>query len=85
VRLGQEGAGVVEAVGDDARELRVGDRVAWSGVTGSYATHVVAPEDRLVPIPDGLDSRTAAAAMLQGMTAHYLVRSTVSTEDKAAR
>jgi NADPH2:quinone reductase len=76
VRLGLEGAGVVEQLGPSVASLRVGQRVAWSSVAGSYATHVIAPEARLVPIPDGLDARTAAAAMLQGMTAHYLVRST---------
>jgi len=75
VRLGLEGAGVVEACGPEAT-LPVGGRVAWSSVVGSYATHVIAPEDRLVPVPDAIDSRTAAAAMLQGMTAHYLTRST---------
>jgi NADPH2:quinone reductase len=76
VRLGQEGAGVVEAVGDAVTGVAPGDRVAWSGVTGSYASHVVAPVERLVPVPAGVDARVAAAAMLQGMTAHYLVRST---------
>jgi len=76
VRLGNEGAGVVEALGEGARDLRVGQRVAWASVAGSYATHVVAPSDRLVPVPDGVTSAQAAAAMLQGMTAHYLVRST---------
>jgi len=73
---GQEGAGVVEAVGDGVREVRGGDRVAWAGPPGSYATHLVAPAARLVPIPRGVDSRSAAAAMLQGMTAHYLVTDT---------
>jgi NADPH:quinone reductase len=73
---GQEGAGVIEAVGDGVRELRAGDRVAWAGPLGSYATHLVAPAARLVPIPRGVDSRSAAAAMLQGMTAHYLVTDT---------
>jgi NADPH:quinone reductase len=75
VPMGLEGAGVVEAVGDDVA-LRPGARVAWTGVPGSYATHVLAPADRLVPIPDAVDTRIAAAAMLQGMTAHYLSRST---------
>ena len=73
---GQEGAGVVEAVADGVREVRVGDRVAWAGPLGSYATHVLAAASRLVPIPRGVDSRSAAAVMLQGMTAHYLVTDT---------
>jgi NADPH:quinone reductase len=73
---GQEGAGVVEAVADGVREVRVGDRVAWAGPLGSYATHVLAAAAKLVPIPRGLDARSAAAAMLQGMTAHYLVTDT---------
>jgi NADPH2:quinone reductase len=76
VPLGLEGAGVVEALGAGVTGIAVGARVAWSGVPGSYATHVLAPADRVVPVPDDLDTRTAAALMLQGMTAHYLVRST---------
>ena len=70
--LGFEGAGVVESVGDGVTELRVGDRVAWAQVAGSYATHVVAPVDSLVKVPDGVVTEVAAAALLQGMTAHYL-------------
>jgi NADPH2:quinone reductase len=73
---GQEGAGVVEAVGDGVSEVRPGDRVAWAGPLGSYATHQLIPAARLVPVPRGLDSKNAAAAMLQGMTAHYLVTDT---------
>ena len=76
VRLGLEGAGVVEAVGPEVDGVRVGDRVAWCSVAGSYATHVVAPVEKLVSVPGALDSRRAAAAMLQGLTAHYLVKST---------
>lgn len=76
IALGLEGAGVVEATGAGVTGVGPGDRVAWTGVPGSYATHVVAPADRLVPIPDAVDTRTAAALMLQGMTAHYLARST---------
>jgi NADPH2:quinone reductase len=72
--IGREGAGVVEAVGSGVRELAPGDRVAWAGVEGSYASHVIAPVDRLVPVPDAVPTRLAAAAMLQGMTAHYLTR-----------
>jgi NADPH2:quinone reductase len=78
---GEEGAGVVEAIGRDVTAgessgTRVGERVAWASVPGSYATHVVARADRLVTVPAGVDARSAAAAMLQGMTAHYLTRST---------
>jgi len=74
--LGREGAGAVDAVGDGVADLAVGDPVAWAGVGGSYATHVLAPAAELVPVPRGLDLRDAAAAMLQGMTAHYLTHST---------
>jgi NADPH2:quinone reductase len=73
---GSEGAGVVEAVGGDAPDARVGQRVAWAGVPGSYASHVLARADRLVPVPDAVGSRDAAAVMLQGMTAHYLAHAT---------
>ncbi|HXH08609.1 MAG TPA: quinone oxidoreductase [Alphaproteobacteria bacterium] len=74
--LGQEGAGVVEAVGADVTEVKVGDRVAYSGVPGSYAEYAVVPAARLVQMPDGIDAKMGAAAMLQGMTAHYLAHST---------
>lgn len=70
--LGQEGAGVVSAVGEEVRSVRVGDRVAWSSVQGSYAEYAVLAADRLVPIPQGVTDQQAAAVMLQGMTAHYL-------------
>jgi NADPH:quinone reductase len=73
---GQEGAGVVEAVGEAVSEVRPGDRVAWAGSLGSYATHQIIPAARLVPVPRELDMKSAAAAMLQGMTAHYLVTDT---------
>jgi NADPH2:quinone reductase len=74
--LGQEGAGVVSAVGSDVREVAVGDRVAYTGVLGSYAEYAAVPADRLVKIPDGVSEREAAAAMLQGITAHYLAHDT---------
>src|SRR5712692_2181025 len=76
VTLGQDGGGVVEAIGPEVAEVKVGDRVAFANVMGSYAEHVAAPAWRLVPVPAGLDIRTAAAAMLQGMTAHYLTHAT---------
>jgi NADPH:quinone reductase len=73
---GAEGAGVVEALGDGTLGLRIGERVAWAGVPGSYATHLIAPAEKLVAVPDGVSARDAAAAMLQGMTAHYLSHAT---------
>jgi NADPH2:quinone reductase len=74
--LGEEGAGTIEEVGQGVDDLRAGQRVAWAGVSGSYATHLVAPAAKLVPIPEGLGAKAAAAAMLQGMTAHYLAHAT---------
>jgi len=74
--LGQEGAGVVERVGEGVTGVRPGDRVAWASVMGAYAEFAVVPAARLVPVPDGVTSRQAAAAMLQGMTAHYLACTT---------
>jgi NADPH2:quinone reductase len=70
---GLEGAGRVEAVGPGVAELAMGDRVAWATVPGSYADAVVAPAASLVRVPDAVPDEVAAAAMLQGMTAHYLV------------
>jgi len=77
---GQEAAGVVTAVGSEAKDLKVGDRVAYTGVIGGYAEYAAVPADRLVKLPQGIDSRTAAAIMLQGMTAHYLTHSTFRLE-----
>ena len=74
--LGQEAAGVVSAVGSDVREVSVGDRVAYTLALGSYAEYAVVPADKLVKIPSGVSEREAAAAILQGMTAHYLVYNT---------
>jgi NADPH:quinone reductase len=74
--LGQEGAGVVTEVGAEAKSVRVGDRVAWCGVQGAYAEYAAVPTGRLVPIPQGISDQQAAAAMLQGMTAHYLSHDT---------
>jgi len=69
---GQEGSGVITAIGADVKTAKVGDRVAWSGILGSYAEYVAGAADALVPVPDGVDDQNAAAALLQGMTAHYL-------------
>jgi len=75
--LGQEGAGVVSAVGSDVGGLvAVGDRVAYTMTLGSYAEYAAVPADRLVKIPAGVTDHDAAAAILQGMTAHYLVYDT---------
>ena len=73
---GQEGAGVVSAVGAEVKSLKPGDRVAWTGIQGSYAEYVAAPAERLVLVPAGVNDREAAAVMLQGMTAHYLAYTT---------
>jgi NADPH2:quinone reductase len=70
---GLEGAGRIEAVGDGVAGLAAGDRVAWASAPGSYAQSVVAPAASVVRVPDAVADETAAAAMLQGMTAHYLV------------
>lgn len=70
---GQEGAGVVTAIGPQAKVVRVGDRVAWSGTLGSYAEYVAAPEEHLVPVPSSISDEQATAAMVHGLTAHYLV------------
>jgi NADPH2:quinone reductase len=73
---GVEAAGVVEATGPGVDTLSVGDRVAYSGLPGAYAEARLAPAERLVKIPAGVDDETAAAMMLQGMTAQYLIRRT---------
>jgi NADPH2:quinone reductase len=69
---GQEGAGVVTAIGTGVKCVKLGDRVAWSGTLGSYAEYVVGLADSKVPVPVGVSDQDAAAAMLQGLTAHYL-------------
>ena len=79
--LGLEGAGVVVAVGPDAAGFAEGDRVAWSGVPGSYAERVAVPAASAVPVPDGVDLETAAAVMLQGMTAHFLACDTYPLQE----
>jgi NADPH:quinone reductase len=75
---GQEGAGVATAVGAEVKSPKSGDRVAFCGVQGSYAEYAAVPADRLVPIPKGVNDREGAAAILQGMTAHYLVHDSFS-------
>jgi len=73
---GPEGAGAVAALGPGVSGFRPGDRVAWASGLGSYAEQVLVPAAHLVPVPSGVDTHTAAALMLQGMTAHYLSEST---------
>jgi NADPH2:quinone reductase len=74
--LGLEAAGVVAAVGPDVRDVKVGDRVAWTSVAGAYAEFAAIPADRLVVLPASVTTRQGAAMMLQGLTAHYLSHST---------
>ncbi len=74
--LGLEGAGAVVSAGAAVKSLKAGDRVAFTNVMGAYADFVAAPKDQLVPIPEGVSYDEAAAAMLQGCTAHYLSQST---------
>ena len=70
---GQEGSGVVSSAGSNVHTVKVGDRVAWSGALGSYAEYVAASADSLVPVPATVTDQQAAAAMMHGLTAHYLV------------
>src|ERR1700693_296891 len=79
--LGSEGAGVVEAVGPGVTRVKVGDRVVYAGgPPGSYAESRVMPADRLLKLPDGIADKTAAAMMLKGMTAQYLIRRTYKVQ-----
>jgi NADPH:quinone reductase len=79
--LGVEAAGIVEDVGDAVKDFSEGDRVAYTGVPGAYAEYAAVPQDRLVVVPDRMDLEVAAAAMLQGMTAHYLSHTTYPLSD----
>lgn len=82
---GSEGAGVIEEIAGDAMGFKPGDRVAWAMVRGAYTEYAAVPVDKLVPVPEGMSATTAAAAMLQGMTAHYLSTSTYTlTSGKSA-
>jgi len=78
--MGLEGAGVVERLGPGDAPVAEGDRVAWVGGQGSYASELIVPADQLVPLPAGVELRPAAAVMLQGLTAHYLSRSSYRLE-----
>ena len=81
---GIEGAGTVEAVGPGVTEVRAGDRVAYALSLGAYAEYAIVPAWKLVPIPDGVNPSVAAAAMVQGMTAHYLTHSCLLYTSDAA-
>jgi len=74
--IGQEGAGVVEAVGPDVTTITVGDRVSYASALGAYSTHRIIHADKLIKIPDGVTTQQAAAVTLQGLTAHYLLHRT---------
>src|SRR5690349_10680571 len=74
--LESEAAGTVDAVGPGVTEVKSGDRVAYSMVLGAYAEYAIVPAWRLAPLPSGIDAKSGATIMLQGMTAHYLSRST---------
>jgi len=78
--LGMEAAGIVDAIGKNVSEVKKGDRVAYAMNLGSYAEYAIVPAWKLAPIPDYMDYNTAAAIMLQGMTAHYLTQSTFKIE-----
>ena len=78
--LGVEGAGVVEAIGEGVTEFKIGDRGAYAGPLGGYAEQRLIPADRLVKIPDGISDQQAAAMMMQGLTAHYLLRRTYAVK-----
>ena len=78
--IGVEGAGVVAAVGDGVTEVAVGDAVVYCSVNGSYAEQALTPAWRLIKRPAGMDAKAAAAAMLQGMTAHYLCHATYAVQ-----
>src|SRR3954471_2729732 len=79
--LGQEGAGTVTALGPGVADVAVGDRVAYTGIHGSYAEMATVPAARLVKLPAGVSARQGAAAMLQGITAQYLATSTYSLKE----
>ncbi len=79
-RPGLEGAGIVTAVGEGVSDLAVGQSVAWGSAQSGYGHHAVLPAAQVVPVPDGVDPESAAAVLLQGMTAHYLAFDTYSLQ-----
>ncbi|ALG15322.1 quinone oxidoreductase family protein [Kibdelosporangium phytohabitans] len=80
IGIGAEGAGIVTDVGPGVTDHKIGDRVAWYTVQGSYAEKLVLPAESAIPVPDGVDTDVAAALLLQGVTAHYLVASTYAVQ-----
>src|SRR5215471_17957832 len=82
---GGEGAGTVSAVAPDVIGVAVGDRVASTNLAGAYAEEALVAADRVLPIPDEVDTETAAAAMLQGMTAHYLLHDSYPVRSEERR
>ncbi len=81
---GNEAAGVVAAVGSGVSQFKAGDKVAYTGVIGAYGDYAIAPATKLILLPANMDTRIAASLMLQGMTAHYLCRTTYPIEAKAS-
>jgi NADPH2:quinone reductase len=79
--LGQEAAGTIDAVGPSVTDVKPGDRVVYASVQGAYAEYAIVPAWRLVPVPEGVTAQQGAAAMIQGMTAHYLALSTYPLKD----
>ena len=79
--IGMEGAGVVEKLGPKVKEFKVGDRVAYAQPIGAYAERRIVPAERMVKVPSGIDDKTAAAMVLKGMTAEYLIRRTYKVKE----
>jgi len=79
--IGGEAAGVVTSVGDGVTDFATGDHIAWAGVQGSYAEQVAVPAESAVPVPEHIDSKVAAAVLVQGITAHYLSHSTFPVKE----
>ena len=77
---GNEGAGTIVSVGPGVSDVKLGERVAWASTMGSYAEYAIVPAAKLVSVPENVDLRTAAAVLLQGMTAHYLTHSTYALQ-----
>src|SRR3972149_6559648 len=80
VQVGDPGAGVVEAVGAGVTELKAGDRVAYTGLPGSYCEARIVPADRMVKLPQGISDEQAASMMLKGLTVHYLIFTTYAVK-----
>jgi hypothetical protein len=83
--IGQEAAGVVDAIGEGVTDVTVGDRVGYAGVMGAYAEYAIVPAAKLVPVPDGVESTAAAASFLQGMTRSFGIPSRISWLKRSVR